>query len=143
MVENEVSCGGIVFRKDIELKFLLMHKPDAKGFHGYWGFVKGNVEEGEDETDTVLRELNEETGVTEAKFIGDFKEVIHFFYKRDGKLISKVVKYYILQVRAKGIRLSKEHDDSLWLSYEEALNKLKFKNDKAALKKAYLFLNKK
>ena len=62
MVENEVSCGAIVFKKDIELKFLLMHKPDAKGFHGYWGFVKGNVEEGEDETDTVLRELNEETG---------------------------------------------------------------------------------
>ncbi len=143
MVENEVSCGAIVFRKDIESKFLLMHKRHPKGLQGYWSFVKGHIEEGEEETDTVLRELNEETGITEAKFIGGFKEVIHFFYKRDEKLISKVIKYYILQVRTKNIKLSKEHDDSLWLRYEEALNKLKFKNDKEVFKKAYLFLNKK
>ena len=140
---KEKSCGAIVFRRDMEIKYLLMHKPDSKGFHGYWGFVKGQVEEGEEEKDTVIRELKEETGIIEANFIEDFKDEVNFFFKINNKLISKKIKYYLLQVRVKGIKISMEHDDYIWCNYDEAIIKLKFKSDKEILKRASLFLAKK
>lgn len=140
-MKTETSAGAVVFRKDMEIKYLLMHKPTTKGFHGYWGFVKGIIEDKEDERDTVLRELKEEAGIIEAKFIENFHNETHFFYMRDNKLISKKVRYMVLQVRTKDIKLSKEHDDYGWYGYEEALYKLKFKNDREILKKVNVFLN--
>lgn len=66
---REKSCGAIVFLKDKEVKCLLLHYEA-----GHWDFVKGNVEPNENEKETVIRELREETGITDAQFIEGFRE---------------------------------------------------------------------
>lgn len=134
---REKSCGAVVFRKNRQVKYLLLHYEA-----GHWGFVKGNVEEDEDEEDTVKRELEEETGITDAKFIRNFREEIDYFYRRGGRTVYKVVTYFLVQVQSRAIKLSYEHVGYTWLSYREAQQRLTFQNAKKILEKAHGYLQK-
>lgn len=132
---REKSCGAVVFSKNAEVKYLLLHYEV-----GHWDFVKGNVEPNESEKDTVLRELKEETSITNAQFIEGFREVINYFYRREGRLVYKEVAYFLVQVQDSEVKLSYEHIGYEWLSYQKAVEKLTFKTGKDLLKKANDFL---
>jgi len=132
---NEKSCGAVVFAKTPEIKFLLLQY-DA----GHWDFVKGNVEPNESETDTVVRELGEKTGIVDAHFIEGFREKISYFYKRQGMSIYKEVVFFLMETHATKVVLSYEHVGYTWLGYQNALDKLTFKNAKDILEKARNFL---
>ncbi len=123
--------------KDGQVKYLLLHYEA-----GHWGFMKGELEKDESEEDTVRRELEEETGITDSEFIGDFREEISYFYRRAGQTIFKQVTYFLVQVKSSIVKLSYEHVGYAWLSYQKALEKLTFKNAKNVLKKAHEFLQK-
>jgi 8-oxo-dGTP pyrophosphatase MutT (NUDIX family) len=134
---REKSCGAVVFRKNGQTKYLLLHYEA-----GHWGFVKGEQEKDEREEDTVRRELEEETGITDAKFIGAFKREVSYFYRRAGQTIYKEVTYFLVQVKSSAVKLSYEHVEYAWLSYQRAMKKLTFKNAKNVLKKAHELLQK-
>jgi len=126
----EKSAGAVIVRKEKEPLFLLICNK------GNWDFPKGNIEKGEKELDTVKREVKEETGIDDIKIIGGFREVISYYYKRDGKLVSKDVIFYLAVTKTKDVVLSYEHEDYKWLTYEEAYNHLSFENSRRVLKKA-------
>lgn len=134
---QEKSCGAIVFCQNERIEYLLLLYPG-----GHWDFVKGNVEEGEDEKTTTMRELKEEAGITDAGFVEGFREEIKYFYRRDGKLIRKVVVFYLIETEQKDVKISFEHDDFKWLGYNEAYGMVTYKNAKDILKKAHEFLTK-
>ncbi len=131
------SCGAVVYRENAQVEYLLLHYGG-----GHWDFVKGEVEEDENEEDTARRELEEETGLTDAQFIGDFREEINYFFRRAGQTIYKQVIYFLVHVTSGRVKLSYEHAEYVWLSYEEALEKLTFKNARNVLEKAHEFLQK-
>jgi bis(5'-nucleosidyl)-tetraphosphatase len=131
------SCGAVVYREDAQVKYLLLY---YGGDH--WDFVKGEVEEGESEEETARRELEEETGLTDAQFIDDFREEISYFFRSAGQTIYKQVVYFLVQVTSSTVKLSYEHAEYTWLDYDEALEKLTFKNARDVLKKAHEFLQK-
>ncbi|HLD49151.1 MAG TPA: NUDIX domain-containing protein, partial [archaeon] len=108
-----------------------------------WDYVKGHVEKGESEEETLLREAKEEAGLMDLKIIDGFKEKIKYFFKADGKLISKEVVFYLAETKTEEIVLSHEHKDFRWLSFEKARDLVTFKNAKELLKKADAFLKKK
>ena len=128
---HEKSCGAVVFKKNGDVEFLLLHYEA-----GHWDYVKGQVEPHESEKDTVLRELQEETGITEASFLEGFREVIGYFYRRDGKTVNKEVIFYLVESREGEVRLSYEHIGYEWFSYEKAMARLTFPNAKKVLEKA-------
>lgn len=132
---NEKSCGAVVFTKNTEVNYLLMHYEA-----GHWDFVKGNVEPNESEKDTVIRELREETGIVDARFIEGFREKIDYFYKRQGATIYKEVVFFLMETRTAKVKLSYEHVGYDWLPYQSAMEKLTFKNAKDVLQKAHEFL---
>ena len=107
---------------------------------GHWDFVKGNVEPKESEKDTVIRELQEETGIVEARFIDDFREKIEYFYRRQGATIHKEVIFFLLETHTETVKLSFEHVGFIWLDYQHAMEKLTFKNAKDVLQKAHKLL---
>jgi bis(5'-nucleosidyl)-tetraphosphatase len=129
---NEKSCGAVVFMKSSEVKYLLLRYGA-----GHWDFVKGNVEPNEGEKDTVLRELQEETGITDAHFIGDFRQKIEYFYRRQGTTIHKQVVFFLIETHTETVKLSFEHVGYTWLNYTDAMKKLTFKNAKDVLQKAH------
>ncbi|MDR2700402.1 MAG: NUDIX domain-containing protein [Nitrososphaerota archaeon] len=137
---GEKSCGALIYLKNgSELFYLLLHYES-----GHWDFVKGNIEINETEKETVVRELREETGITDATFVDEFREKIEYYYRRrQGETVHKEVIFYLMETNTKTIELSFEHVGSTWLNYTQAMEKLTFKNAKDLLKKANMFLNKK
>ena len=131
----ESSCGAVVFVRNLNLNYLLLHYRE-----GHWGFVKGNVEFNETEKETVIRELEEETGIRDAKFIDSFREKIKYIYVRNGQSVSKQVIFFLIEARTNKIRISSEHSDFLWMPYMDAINRITFNNSRKVLKKAASFL---
>jgi 8-oxo-dGTP pyrophosphatase MutT (NUDIX family) len=103
---------------------------------GHWEFAKGHMEKGEDERETVRREVAEETGITDIIFVEGFRESIKYYFRWQGKGIFKVVEFHLVRTAAKEVKLSDEHIGYEWLAYDEAMKRLKFKNSKQVLEKA-------
>jgi bis(5'-nucleosidyl)-tetraphosphatase len=138
-VLREKSCGAVIYINNQEKTRYLMLNYTA----GHWDFVKGNVEPNETEKQTVTREMQEETGITEAQFIDGFRESISYFYRRQGLTINKEVVFYLIESQTDEVTISFEHIGFIWLDYQHALEKLTFKNAKETLLKAHDFLLKK
>jgi 8-oxo-dGTP pyrophosphatase MutT (NUDIX family) len=136
-MKNERSAGAVIFRKNNKTMYLLLEYA-----MGHWDFPKGNIEKGETEEETIKREVKEETGIGDLKITKDFREVISYFYKLKGELVSKKVVFYLAETKTFKIRLSFEHKGYKWLPFKEAVEKLTFKNAKEILKKADAFLKK-
>jgi len=137
----EKSAGAVIFRKNKEIKYLLLHYPSsAKAPKEYWDFPKGHVEKGEKELDTVRREVEEETGLKDIKFVEGFKEWMKYFFKFKGKTVLKFVTFYLIETKEKNVKVSFEHLGYEWLPYGKALEQLTFKNAKEILKKANQYL---
>jgi bis(5'-nucleosidyl)-tetraphosphatase len=133
----EKSCGAVVFKRNGNRKYLLLHYEG-----GHWDFVKGHVERNETETDTVRRETEEETGLTDLTFSDGYRQAIGYYYKRAGKTVYKEVIFYLVEAKTDAVRLSREHVGFDWLTFERAMERLTFKNAKDTLQKAHSFLDK-
>jgi len=132
----EKSAGAVVFRReDNKIKYLLIQYT-----WGHWEFPRGLIEKGETLEETARREIKEEAGVEDIKFIPGFKEWFKFFFRLKGKNVMKIATFLLAETKTKEVRLSFEHKDYAWLEYDEALEKLTFKNSKEILKKANNFL---
>lgn len=135
-MQTEKSAGVIVYRRENDTrKYLLLHYEE---FH--WDFVKGKIEKNETEIATLTREANEESGLTDLEIIPNFKEKLSYFFKRNNVLVSKDVVFYLAKTNQKDIKLSHEHIGYKWVSFENALKQLTYKNAQEVLKKAENFL---
>ncbi len=134
---KEISAGAVVFRRDGEIKYLLLRYES-----GHWDFPRGAIEIGEKEKETVMREAKEETGISDLIFLPNFREKIFWFYKKEGKTIYKEAIFYLAETKTEKINLSHEHIDFKWLPYTGAMEQITFPNGKKVLEKANKFLNK-
>ncbi|MFH0978421.1 MAG: NUDIX domain-containing protein [Candidatus Woesearchaeota archaeon] len=144
----QVEC--IAFRKKSGVyEFLLLKRIPKKG--GFWQPPGGGFEEGDATIlDAAYRELWEETGITKEKVMRIIKDVHKFEVKKHyltGATIPTITEHvYGFEVR-KDIRISidsdteKEHVTFRWATLEQALNLLKWENNKTAFKKLYDILN--
>lgn len=135
-MREEKSCGAVVFRRVGEKHLFLL----LEYFGDYYDFPKGNQEEGEDERETVRREVEEETGIEDIRFVEGFNKVISYFYQREKHIVHKQVSYYLVETSTKEVKVSYEHKGHKWLPFEEALDNLKFANSREILRKAREFL---
>ena len=129
MIE-ERSAGVILFNKTEGIQFLILKYPS-----GHWDFVKGNIEEGEKEKETVKRELFEETGIDSLQIHQEFNEKVEYNYYKKNIKVHKIVSYYLAETDQKEIKLSDEHLDSKWSDYEDLMKLITFENSREILKK--------
>ena len=135
----ELSCGAIIFKiHEKKPHYLLVKYPR------YWGFVKGKVEPGEDEEKTAFREAFEEVGLTDLRFIPGFRKVAvkKFRSPIDNKLIRKEFVFLVAQTREWNVRMSSEHEDFKWATFEKALSLIKPEGVKKLIADANLFIEK-
>ncbi len=139
---QERSFGSVIIRREEnEILYLLLYKKAHDHYSEMWDFPRGLIEKGEQPEETAKREIKEETGIIEIKFIEGFKEKIKWFYKKEGKTISKEAVYFLAETRTQEIKISNEHNNYKWCTYEEALKLITYKNTKNILEKAQNFLN--
>jgi len=133
----EKSVGAIVFYKEKKKNlYLLLYKKADPPYKEAWDFPKGNIEKGEKETQTAEREIAEETGIKKLEFIPNFREKIKIFYRKNNELVLKEIIFYLAKSKTKKVKISFEHNDYAWLPFQEALEKLTYKDSKEILKKA-------
>lgn len=134
-VEWEVSVGAVVFYEHKGIREYLVLKYPS----GHYDFPKGHVEAGETEADTLCREVEEETGITDLTILPK-RGTIRYYYiakgnelrkrKKSGKgwYIFKYVHFYPAQTHTKRVALSDEHIGYVWLTYKKARRRVTFEN---------------
>ena len=128
---EERSAGAILYQETpSDRLYLLLNYPS-----GHWDFVKGNIEEGEMLKETVLREIKEETGISDVNFVDGFEDKIEYYYQRDGELVHKEVFFFLAKTNTNHVKLSHEHLNFTWLKFNDALQKLTYKTAQNLLKK--------
>ena len=129
---EETSAGAIVFRENNGSRlYLLLNYPS-----GHWDFVKGKMEEGESPHQTVIREAKEETGIEDLDLFSGYEEEIRYDFQFEGELIHKKVIFFLAKTKTEKITISHEHQDFVWLSYEDAMKKTTYENARSILSKA-------
>jgi 8-oxo-dGTP pyrophosphatase MutT (NUDIX family) len=125
----ETSCGVVLVNFG---SILLLQYPQ-----GHWDFPKGHVEEGDvDRRDTAARELQEETGISDAVFIEEFEYKTAYNFRHKGKRIDKQVFWYIAETETMSVKISHEHREHLWLEWDSAMMQLTHEESKGVLNAA-------
>lgn len=133
----ESSCGAVVF-KDIGnvRKYLLIKNKRSN----HWGFPKGHIERGENETATAKREVLEETGL-HINIIDGYSSTSE--YKIAGRVEKRVTIFIASTTDTNTVIQEVEIEDYIWLDYDNALKTLRFENDKNILISSTEFLKEK
>lgn len=136
-MREETSSGIVVFRlADNKREYLLLDRRE-----GFLDFPKGHIENGESETEAAERETREETGV-ETKPIPGFRKEVRYWFKFRGETIHKKVIMFVGQVPGDADpQFSFEHVGLRWLKYEDAMDLLRFDNQRELLEETENFLS--
>ncbi len=144
MVEYRKSAGAVVYLKNDKGKiFFLLLKNTLK--RTYWEFPKGKIEENEGLKETVKREVKEETNLENFEIISDFKHINEWYFRLKGETIKKKAVFLLVRVsKEEGdkVKINYEHQDFDWLTYKEAKKRIKIRDNKKMLKRAYKFIKK-
>lgn len=133
---DQVSSGGVAFRQtktSLEVAIVLS-KPRLR-----WQLPKGIVDPGESPEVTAVREVREEAGL-ETDLL-TLIETIEYWYRsnRNGKPVRFhiFVHFYLLQYRSgKVADHDHEVEEARWVSIDEAIEMLAFKNEREVVAKA-------
>ena len=141
MPKLEKSCGAIIYYKK-ENKFYFLVQKHQNG--GHWAFAKGHTENNESEIQTALREIKEETQLTNIKLNTDFR--VTTTYKPKKGVLKKVV-YFMGKINITQLRQVKKQISEIseikWLPYSRAVKLITYKDDKNILEKAFNYLKNK
>ncbi len=141
MVRDEHSAGGVVVRPREQGGWEVLLIATHEG--GRWSLPKGHVEEGESEVEAAVREVEEETGVR-AESIAPL-ETLDYWYRWKGPegsmLVHKRVTYFLMRYLSGDVQKHGwEVDDARWFPFEEAVEKLTYKDERRLLAKARALL---
>jgi len=125
----ETSCGFILVNFD---SVLLLQYPQ-----GHWSFPKGHVEEGDpNHHSTAQRELEEETGISEITIDENWMQKTEYTFQKKGKKTPKQVFWFLAKTNQIEVKLSHEHNNYLWLEFNEAEDQITFEQEKELLRSA-------
>ena len=119
MNESRLSCGIVVARKTDAGWVTLM----LRAFH-HWDFPKGIRERGEEPMQAAMREVDEETGVSELSFDWGDRYFETGPYSR-----GKIARYFIATTIQEDVEMGispetgePEHHEWRWVTFDEAFD---------------------
>ena len=128
---EETSAGGVVFRRSNGQPPLFLLIRDS---YRNWGLPKGHVEAGEQASEAALREVAEETGLTDLVLHAPIQEIDWFFRFRR-RLIHKTCAFFLMESDAG--EPCPQRDEGItacrWLPIETALRTVSYANAREVL----------
>ncbi len=135
---EEVSAGGVVFRMmDGSPHVLLIRDP-----YRNWGLPKGHVEGVENPPEAALREVQEETGLSEL-VLGPTLGTIDWTFRIRGTLVHKYC-HFFLMVSPEGDTVPQEAEgitECRWLPTEDAIRDVTYDNAREMIRIAVKLLD--
>lgn len=137
-MEQIKKIQALIYRINSQdsLEILALRRTPQRG--GDWQPVTGNLEEEETFEEALKREVSEEIGIDRFKNIEDLE--FEFEFKKNNKQV--VEKIYAVEIDyneriSLELNPSKEHVDSIWISYDGAFEMFNFTQQKDALNLLY------
>lgn len=131
---QRVNVQVFVFCKNPCFKVLILKRTPERS--GYWQPVCGGVETEENFIETVLREVWEETGISNIKLIRDLEYTFEYEEPKNGVLLDMQDFCFTAEVEdIPKVKLSEEHEEYKWCSYDEAKEHLTWEHNLIALEK--------
>ncbi|MEG0775785.1 NUDIX domain-containing protein [Clostridium sp.] len=133
-MQNEKSCGAVVFlKKEQQVEFLIIQQ----NVNIYWGYPKGHMIDGEIEEETALREVKEETDL-QIKLQPGFRHRIEYKPRPD---VVKEVIFFLGEAEDKNVNIDKSEIQSYqWVTFEQGKEKVTHDVSKELLKEAYNYI---
>ena len=129
---RKFSAGGIIYNNGNVLTIKWLSKDWIE-------FPKGTIEKGETKEETCVREVFEETGY-KTNILQSLGDVTFEFDWSDGKHYKKTVYSYLLELADNNDptpnREENEDYENLWMTIDEARQKLTHDTDKELLRRA-------
>lgn len=130
------SAGGVVFRRaggGVEI-LVLRHEG------GKWMLPKGTIEAGETPEGVALREVREETGLSQVRVVRDLgQERYSFFWRTEDTVYDKTVHYFLLEFLG-GEEPTPQHEEGFvaaeWVPVDVALTRIKYKETREIVRRA-------
>lgn len=135
-----IEC--IVFKNHtFDPKFLVLKRSDdAKVHPGIWQIVTAKIDAGEKAYETARREVKEETGLKPVELYVA-PSINHFYNYMDDSI--NFIPVFIAEVDSDDVKISDEHSEFEWLSFEDAVGKVHWLNQKKVMKEAHLHIKNK
>jgi 8-oxo-dGTP pyrophosphatase MutT (NUDIX family) len=130
---DETSAGGIVYRLEHGRALYLLIRDSYQN----WGFPKGHLEDGERPEDAALREVAEETGLTDLAVRAPI-DTIDWYFRFHGRVVHKTCHFFLMEAtqsttspaRAEGITACR------WIEFDEGESLVSYTNARDVLRRA-------
>jgi dATP pyrophosphohydrolase len=114
----------IAFKNESNYEFLLIKRSEKdKVTPGIWQMVTGGIKENESIKEGVLREVSEETGIIPSVIYSIPRVNSFYFDYGDAICLSPV---FLAISDSKGVKLSEEHTNYKWVSYDDAIELIRW-----------------
>ena len=139
-IKRARSAGGVVFRRDGAHPAILLLRHES----GKWMLPKGTIEQGETPEAVALREVHEETGISQVRVVADLgEERYHFFWRSEDTYYDKTVRYYLLEFLG-GEEAAPQSEEGFvaceWVALDDALERIKYKETREVVRRAKEYL---
>lgn len=135
---KEKSCGAVIFKIENKVIYYLVLKMG----YGHTSLCKGHQENNENDEETAIREIKEETNL-DVELNSDFSEYIK--YKPTPNSIKTVRFYLATPTKTDEVPIDL-HDDEVssmeWCTYNDALLRITHQSDRRIVKKANRYIKK-
>ena len=105
-----VVTGIVKFKNKV---LILKKSPNDYNYPNRWSFCSGYIKEFESAEDSVLREINEETGL-KAKIVKKGE-----LFQRTDKNKSWVIVPFLCRTESKDVKLDNENVEFRWINYND------------------------
>lgn len=138
---EEKSYGIILVRRieGQEDRYLIL-KQNTNTQH--WSYPKGHAEGDEGKKETALRELEEETGITDIEFVNVPSLFENYQHEKDGKVYNKTNEFFIAFTDSDKVTIQAEEVlEYKWATYDEAMQTFTYEEPKKLLKNVREYLD--
>ena len=113
------AAGGVVFNDSSEI--LMIYR------RGSWDLPKGKIDPGEGKKEAAIREVQEETGITEVEIVKRLTKTLHTYRLDNGKRILKYSYWYIMKTSESGLHPQAEEDieEAIWIQPKDFMDSKK------------------
>lgn len=129
----ETSAGGVVvLRNGAEPRILLIRDP-----YDNWGLPKGHLEPRETAAQAAVREVAEETGLTELQIVAPLP-TIDWYFRDHGQLVHKFCHFFLMECTCEDAHPQVDEGISAcrWLPMDDAIVTVTYANAREVLRVA-------
>jgi len=107
---------------------------------GKWMLPKGTIEAGETPAAVAMREVHEETGLSNVRVVADLgQERYSFFWRTEDTFYDKTVHYFLLEFLG-GEEPRPQREEGFvaaeWVGLDEAITRIKYKETREIVRRA-------